>query len=83
MKEMYSRGLLRFTRNPLSYVGVFFVKRKDGTIRLILDARRTNRLFRKPPHVELLTAEGLGKIEVQLPEGVTIGSHEGQSLLDW
>ena len=31
---------------------------------MILDCRRANVYFREPPSVELLTSEGLGRIEV-------------------
>ncbi len=39
-------------------------------LRCIVDARRTNWRFATPPGVELCTAEGLARIEVELPDGV-------------
>ncbi|CAK0861934.1 unnamed protein product [Prorocentrum cordatum] len=58
-------GLVTLTRRPLSVLGLFFVKKKDGErLRLIVDCRRSNALFRPPPGVDLLSGEGLGRIEV-------------------
>ena len=46
-------------------VGIFFVTKKDsGRLRLIVDARRSNLHFCSPPGVDLVTAEGLAKLEV-------------------
>ena len=33
---------------------------------MIIDARRANHHFERPPHVDLLTAEGLSNIEIDL-----------------
>ena len=43
-------------------------QRKNGTQRLILDARPANRLFTPPPGVDLLTGEGLARLEVELED---------------
>ena len=64
VKDLLQRGLLRMSLGAKERVGVFFVKKKGGRLRLILDARRVNEWFRKPPHVALVTSEGLGRIEV-------------------
>jgi hypothetical protein len=62
------RGLLRFSRCPKEHVGLFFVLKKNGIDqRIIVDARRANRHFRTPPHVDLCTSEGISKIEVEVP----------------
>ena len=46
-------------------MGIFFVTKKDtGRLRLIVDARRSNLHFCSPPGVDLVTAEGLAKLEV-------------------
>ena len=44
--------------------GVFFVRKKNGFLGLILDARRGNRRFRVPPSKDLLTGEGLIRVEM-------------------
>eukprot|EP00959_Pyramimonas_sp_CCMP1952_P439020 9190918-Pyramimonas_sp.AAC.1 len=49
---------------------------------MIIDARRSNGHFRAPPGAQLLSSEGFGRIEIELPPGVLPSSVEGQRLLD-
>jgi len=71
--DLKRRGLLRFTRDPLELVGVFFVSKKSGALRLIIDARRSNAWFRPSRPVTLLTSEGLGSIELAWDEDTPLG----------
>eukprot|EP00974_Lingulodinium_polyedra_P061150 5898169-Lingulodinium_polyedra.AAC.1 len=55
-------GLVRWRRDAVVSIGVFFVLKKyQYHLRMILDARRSNCYFSSPPKVELLTSEGLGR----------------------
>ena len=82
VKDLNQRGLLRFTLHPKEFVGVFFVWKKGRLkMRLILDGRRPNRRFRRPPKARLCTSEGLAEIEVELPADVDPLSPEGVALL--
>ena len=66
VRDLGRRGLLRYGRWRSGDVGVFCVWKKGREkMRLILDCRRSNQLFKDPPYVALLTAEGLGSIEVE------------------
>jgi hypothetical protein len=61
---------------------MFFVTKKDGIhIRMIVDARRANRHFRPPPHVALCTAEGITRIEMELPDDVDPWTPDGVRML--
>jgi len=64
VKQLESIGVLRWCASAKERATVFFVKKKSGKLRLVVDARRSNRRFRDPPGVELATAESLGMIEV-------------------
>lgn len=65
------------TQNIRGEVGIFFVWKSDGErIRMILDARGPNRVFRDPPGVELCAAEGFSRIEVIVPEDHLPGTEE-------
>jgi len=64
VRDLKKRGLVRFVHKAHSRVGLFFVKKKSGQLRLIIDARRPNDLFDEPPGVDMVTSEGLGRIEV-------------------
>jgi hypothetical protein len=58
------------------------VLKKNGIDqRIIVDARRANRHFRTPPHVDLCTSEGISRIEVEVPESVDVNSQEGEKYL--
>ena len=59
-------GLVSFSRSCRCRIGVFAVAKKNGTQRLILDCRPANRLFVAPPGVDLLTGEGLARLEIDL-----------------
>ncbi|CAK0800111.1 unnamed protein product, partial [Prorocentrum cordatum] len=59
----------QYLKQPKSVLGLFVVKKKDGArLRLIVDCRRSNALFRPPPGVDLLSGEGLGRIEMPIME---------------
>ena len=53
------------------------VRKSNGGLRLILDARRSNAHLLPPPGVRLLSSDGFGRIEIALPEGVNVDSGEG------
>lgn len=72
VRRLCELGLVTYRKQSRAKVGVFFVYKKqnaDGTydIRMILDCRRSNACFHRPPRTELV---GGGKIgEVHLPNG--------------
>jgi hypothetical protein len=66
VKELNTLGLFKPVIQRKSHVGLFFVAKKNGSLRLIIDARPTNALFQKPPGAPLCSAETLASIEVVL-----------------
>ena len=56
IKRLKKIGMVTYSRSAKCVLGVFFVRKKDGRIRLILDCRPCNRVFGAPPGVELVTA---------------------------
>ncbi|CAK0868558.1 unnamed protein product, partial [Prorocentrum cordatum] len=80
--DLRRRGLLKWTRRPRCQVGLFFVEKGNGKrLRLVLDARPASELFEAPPGVGPLCAEGLGRVEFALPEGMGPWIPEAQQLL--
>lgn len=58
-------GLVDFSKEEaVENVGVFFVKKKQNKLRLILDCRRSNHWFGEPSHVSLTTGESLRRISI-------------------
>ena len=57
--------MLEFQSEPgIEIVGVFFVRKKSGKLRMVVDARRSNAYFRKPRHTQLCTGAGLSSLWV-------------------
>ena len=70
VKDGLSRGVLRLGARRREKVKVFFVVKKDGTLRLILDCRRSNVHFADPPRAALFSAASVGESEVPAGESV-------------
>ena len=61
-------GLLQYTQKPKNEVGVFFVHKSDKKkIRLIVDARSANALFRDPPELSFVQVKGSAELNVKCP----------------
>ena len=60
--KMHDKGLLHWRSSVEEQVMLFFATKKNGSLRLIADARRTNSRFRKPLPIQLPSAEGATRI---------------------
>ena len=67
IKLLYDSGMIEFTDTPRSKVTPFCVAKKNGRLRLILDCRETNRMFKDPPPLALGTGASWSRISI--PEG--------------
>ena len=63
IQSLLERGLVELQTGGKSYLGVSFVKKKNGKIRLIFDTRIVNCLFVDPPKTKLPSAAALTSIE--------------------
>ena len=52
------------TGAAIKVCGPFFVTKKDGSLRLILDTRDSNTLFAEPPYTQLASATALAEMEI-------------------
>jgi hypothetical protein len=65
VKRMHSAGMLAFTVRPKAVNGIFGVPKDGGSsIRLIIDARPANALFKTPPKVQLPTPDVIAQMRV-------------------
>ena len=55
VRMLHQAGMIAFTKRPLGRTGVFFVKKKNGKLRMVLDCRSINRRFRRTPHIPMGT----------------------------
>ena len=58
------KQLLSFTLAPLDHMGCFFVYKKSGALRLIIDARCPNQRFKRSPHIGLVSDCHLSELEL-------------------
>ena len=63
IRDLARRGLVRFTRRKLGGVTVFFVRKKTGQLRMIIDARVVNKDFKRSPPVHMCSPEILADLE--------------------
>ena len=68
-KALADRGLLSFRLRVRSLVGIFFVRKKNGDLRMVIDARQTNQSHRLPPHVPLGSARAWSMLDLGLGPG--------------
>eukprot|EP00971_Amphidinium_carterae_P345940 6487141-Amphidinium_carterae.1 len=71
LREMECRGLIEYmlVEHAVERIGIFFVKKKGGMIRMVADCRRSNEYFREPHGVELASGESLGALEIESHHG--------------
>ena len=68
IRMLLDRDLIDLQSECKSYLGVFFVVKKNGKIRMILDTRVVNCLFKDPPKTRLPSAGSLTSLECQADE---------------
>ena len=76
LTRLHDAGMLRFrlAKERSGALGLFFIKKKDGTLRLIFDTRKLNRQFKEPPHTDLPTASAMSHLECIPDTPVYLGS---------
>ena len=70
VQDLFDKGMISFTSRPREIAPPFFVKKKNGRLRLILDCRAVNKRFKKPPPLAL--GAGTSWAQVAIPEGSTL-----------
>lgn len=68
--SLYKRGMIQFTSRPKDRITPFFVAKKSGALRLVLDCRAVNQRFRQPPAMKM--AAGSSWSNLQVPPGQTL-----------
>ena len=66
VKRLHNLGMVSMhAEPPTERVGIFFVKKKGGKLRMILDCRRSNCHFADPDPVVLATGDAMSRIELE------------------
>ena len=74
MQRLWEAGLLSFARRRRAEIQPFFVTTKGGKQRLVLDARRANQWFRRPPCPDMGAGEALQRLEPTPEQELFIGT---------
>ena len=65
IRRLVNLNLVEYSLEPpKESVGLFFVKKKSGQIRLIMDCRRSNCFFSEPDTTHLATGEAMSRMHV-------------------
>ncbi|CAK0789849.1 unnamed protein product, partial [Prorocentrum cordatum] len=67
VRRLHAAGMVTFSAAPRERCGLFFVRKKSGKQRMVIDCRRANCWFKRPSTVALATGSALGELAV--PEG--------------
>ena len=62
IRKLHKSHIVQFGRKCHESVGAFTVKKKNNSLRLVIDARRSNAWFCDPPSVDLATGAALSEI---------------------
>lgn len=75
VKDLLDKNMIDFTSKPKDLIAPFFVQKKNGKLRLVLDCRGTNQRFKPPPAMAL--SAGATWSSVRIPKGQEL--HVAQS----
>lgn len=68
--DLNGAGVLTYRRRARCQVGIFFVRKSNGDLSMVVDSRKANVRFRRPPKTRLVLGSTFG--EVLLPSGETL-----------
>ena len=71
--RLFDSNLVEFRLKARESVGVFFVWKKSGKQRMVIDARRTNCWFSSPQKVSLATGTAFARIQVDAGPPIQVG----------
>ena len=63
-KDLHKRGLLTYGLTKRGSCTVFFVSKRGELLRMILDCREVNRMFKSPPGVQMASPDAFANLEV-------------------
>ncbi|CAK0895720.1 unnamed protein product, partial [Prorocentrum cordatum] len=65
VQDLLDRGMVELRTRRDFEVGVFFVKKKSGRLKLIVDARAVNQALKRPPTIHMASTAALVNMEVE------------------
>ena len=77
--ELFHHHIVGFTQHPREFVGVFFVKKKDDSQRIICDARRLNQRCKAAPGIPMGGTATWSQFRIPAGEKLYVGMADVQS----
>ena len=65
VRALVRAGLVGGRTRKKADVGLFFLEKKDGRLRMVLDARQSNHFHRRPPYTALATPDAIARISLE------------------
>eukprot|EP00971_Amphidinium_carterae_P046844 922921-Amphidinium_carterae.4 len=76
LMRLADANMVQFAESAVESVGFFFVKKKEGKQRLIIDARRANCWFSESRSVSLATGSSLSQLRIPEGKNMYIGHYD-------
>ena len=76
VQRLFEGGMVSFTEKPRDLITPFFVTKKSGKLRLVLDCRGVNQRFREPPSIALAAGSSWSQLEIPLGEDLFIAQSD-------
>ena len=76
IRLLYDAGIIRFDTSVKCQLGCFFVRKKNGKLRLVIDARRANAFFRVPPTGANSSSSTLGNLRIPKNKKLWVGQYD-------
>eukprot|EP00438_Fugacium_kawagutii_P013651 Skav213124 [mRNA] locus=scaffold107:139529:142876:+ [translate_table: standard] len=64
VRDLWSRGMLTFGQEHRATITPFFVIKKNGRLRLVLDCRRANEFFTEPPDIAMAAGYSFSQLHL-------------------
>ena len=62
--DLWTKGMIKFGKEKKAGITPFFVTKKDGRLRLVLDCRSANQFFLPPPDIAMAAGYSFGQLTI-------------------
>ena len=74
--DLFDKNMVDFTAKPKDLISPFFVKKKNGKLRLVLDCRGVNRRFLPPPPMALSAGSTWSQVQIGKDEKLFVAQSD-------
>ena len=74
--DLYDKGMVTFGKEHRSTITPFFVIKKNGKFRLVLDCRQTNQMFKPPPDIAMSAGYTFGQLAMEEDQTLSVAQSD-------